>query len=190
MTTRYEVEITRFCKLPILLCVSVSLSLLFIPVCGSGQQRSRPAANAVSAEIVSVKANPEDTSDSQVSIRVSMLALTKSVIVPNCAESATSDKVFCVAQLQRFNGKRWRNAKPAVWASLGAEDYDAWSPVTVMPGTEVSYLFGFSTQFYGIRAGEHLRIAISVWPEGASLKDRKSTATVVTPVFECPPSIR
>jgi hypothetical protein len=66
------------------------------------------------------------------------------------------------------------------------ENPDTWKPVTIAPGDRTAYLFTYDYAFFAIRHGERLRIAISVWPQGASIQDWKAATTVYTPVFASP----
>jgi len=184
---RFGNEALRLRTASLLLNIMALLPALISPNSGSCQAISHPLADAVSAEIVSAKPNPDDPSDLIVAVRVTMLATDRPVVIPDCAEDAAKEKVFCLAQLQRPKGKKWHYAKPAVWATLGVENPDTWKPLNIAARKEASYLFFFSTEFFGLRTGERLRLAISVWPDEASVKDWKSAVIVMSPVFECPP---
>jgi hypothetical protein len=173
--------------------IGLSLSflfLLFFLLCslqrGECRETDHTLAEAVSVEVVYAEPNYEDPQDVFVTVRVRIRAADKPVVIPDCAEKPRTEKELCLAFLQRSKGGKWQNAKPAVWAVEGVENPDTWKPLTVEAGGAGVYLYSFSTEFFGIRPGVPLRIAISVWPEGASIKDWQAAETVFSPVFKCP----
>jgi hypothetical protein len=158
------------------------LSFLSLSVAGFGQDSSRLQAATIQVNVISVNPNPRDQSDLIVSVRVTIRAGKQAIVVPNCAAAHDLKNYFCLARLQRPNAVnpigRWFES------ALDAEDRRRWRLDTISPGTEESFLFGFSASLFGVHAGEALKVAFEVWPDAKSTDNWKKATILTSPPFE------
>ena len=160
-----------------------------LAVCGMGccfsQRPGRVTPARVEVQVVQITADPEEPRDRLVTVRVTVYAGDRSLVIPNCAEAAGADRVFCSAQLANKYGRGIRVRK-GLMASLGLENPDKWKPVTLGRGGSGYFLFGFSTEMMDVRKGEPVRIRFQAWPDAESMHDWSKAKDLLSPVFRCP----
>ena len=166
---------------------AVSLVLLFCAGAFGQAPRTIPA-EITSIQIVGTHPNPEDESDLIVSLSVTVQAVDRPFVVPNCAEDESSP-FFCVAQITRSNGKVVPVRKHLA-ATLGFLNQDQWKPLILQPGSQQTFRLAYSTRLLDVSAGEPLRVKLQVWPDANSMKDWKASTSLMTPIFRNPSKAR
>ena len=165
--------------------IEIIASLIFSSRLALTQSRSNLRADSISVRVLSIHPNPRDSSDSIVSIQVTVRAADKGLVIPDCAEAAGVGHFFCSAQLKRADG-RWIGVRPGSEATPGVEGTENWKSVTLASGTEASFRFSYSTGFMSLRAGEQVRVGFEVWPNAESMQNWKLATTLLTPSFANP----
>ena len=116
-------------------------------------------------------------------------ATDKQLVIPVCRNEAMDSQYLCVAHLQRFIDGDWKNATPRkeIYATLGFDSKDRWTPKVIEPGDQASFRIGLSKELFGIRTGERLRFMLEVWDNVESMtKNDKPDNYLISPFFDCP----
>jgi hypothetical protein len=153
--------------------------------CCLSQTRGEKTRTRVEAQVVQVSANLEEPGERIVTVRVTVYAGDRSLVIPNCSEVPGADNGFCSAQLAKKNGKSIMVRK-GLMASLGVESYDKWKPVMLGPGGSQYFLFEFSTEMMDVHKDEPIRIRFQTWPDAQSMQDWNKAKDLLSPVFRCP----
>ncbi len=140
-----------------------------------------------SAEVVRVTPGTDLADDWIVTVRIEVRATDKQLVIPYCPENNSDEHALCSAWLERLDGKVWRRARPRIHEYvLGMEGIDQWKPVIITPGNSNSFLYSFSTRYFGVRKGEHLRVTLDAWADAKSMQYDNAAVSLLTPVFKAP----
>jgi len=172
------VERTKPCSLAIGVLCAIGVAL-------SGQNPTGLRAGSIEVKLIGAHVNPDDDHDLMVSVLVTIRAADQTLVIPTCADDIARSAFFCVAGIVGANGKSI-GVRKGLAASLGVEPEDRWQAISIAPGTQRTFTFTYSTRLMDVRAGQPLRIWFDVWPSPESMKEQKSSAHLLSPVFRNP----
>jgi hypothetical protein len=169
---------------PLLSGMALLICISFSGLPASSQAEAAVTTGEVDVRILNAIHEPEESAVSYVTVSVTARSTDKSFVIPNCAES-TGKNVFCMALLQRPNGKIVP-ARKGLAATLGFEAPEYWKATVVPANSETSFEFSIDMGLLDVRPGEKVRLAFWIWPDRTSMKDEKRGEMVLTPVFRIP----
>jgi hypothetical protein len=127
---------------------------------------------------------PEEATVSYVSVGVTIRSAGDPFVVPKCSESGRP-QIFCMASLQRANGKVVPVRKHLA-ATLGFLVPEYWKAVHIPANGETDFQFSIDMGLLDVHPGDKVRLAFWTWPDDESMKDEKQGKMIFTPVFRIP----
>ena len=110
-------------------------------------------------------------------------------ITPTCGRSVSERRLLCsgAARLEVKQGSAWVRARPHFEGTvLGGIGTDHKGFLKLDSSQSVDLEFIFSKDFFGLRKGTSLRVAVDVWPSEDAFRTGQAPATVRSEPFLCP----